>query len=93
MNAWLRGPLKDVFQEFVMQQKEILGMPVNHAKLGPMFQQHVDSQADEARSLWTLLSLALWERKHYRGRFHQPSELLLQRTSTSVVPSATVATT
>ncbi len=93
MNAWLRGPLKDVFREFVMQQKEILGMPVNHAKLGPMFQQHVDSQADEARSLWTLLSLALWERKHYRGRFHQPSELLLQRTSTSVVPSATVATT
>ena len=51
-----------------MERKEILGLPVNHEKLRRMFQQHVDNQADYARSLWTLLSLALWEEKHYRAR-------------------------
>jgi asparagine synthase (glutamine-hydrolysing) len=68
MNAWLKGPLKNVFQESVIERKEILGMPVNHDKLRLMFQQHLDNQADNARSLWTLLSLALWEEKHYRSR-------------------------
>lgn len=69
MNAWLRGPLKDIFQDSVMKRKEILGMPVNQKKLRVMFQQHVDNQADRARSLWTLLSLALWEQKHYQARY------------------------
>lgn len=68
MNAWLRGPLKDIFQESVLKRKEILGMQVNQKKLHVMFQQHVDSQVDRARGLWTLLSLALWEQKHYRSR-------------------------
>ena len=70
MNDWLRGPLKDVFQESVLKRKEILGMPVNQKKLHLMFQQHVHNQIDRARSLWTLLSLALWEQKHYQARHH-----------------------
>lgn len=68
MNAWLRGPLKDIFRESVIERKEILGMPVNQEKLRLMFQQHTDNHVDYARSLWTLLSLALWEQKHYRSR-------------------------
>ena len=68
MNAWLRGPLKGIFQESVMERKEIMGMPVNQEKLRRMFQQHMDDHVDYARSLWTLLSLALWEQKHYRAR-------------------------
>jgi asparagine synthase (glutamine-hydrolysing) len=75
MNAWLRGPLKDIFQESVIERKEILGLPVNQEKLRLMFQQHSDNQIDYARSLWTLLSLVLWEHEHYQARHnihHQP---------------------
>ena len=68
MNAWLRGPLKNTFHDAVMTRKEILGMPLNQKKIGGMFQQHVEKRADQTRSLWTLLSLALWEKKHYRVR-------------------------
>jgi asparagine synthase (glutamine-hydrolysing) len=68
MNGWLRGPLKDIFQETVIQRKEILGMPVSREKLRLMFQQHADHRADHTRSLWTLLSLALWEQRHYQPR-------------------------
>jgi asparagine synthase (glutamine-hydrolysing) len=68
MNAWLRGPLKDTFDGAVITRKEVLGLPLNQKKIGAMFQQHVESRANRGRSLWTLLSLALWEKKHYRAR-------------------------
>ena len=88
MNTWLRGPLKDVFQDSVMERKEILGMPVNHKRLHLMFQQHIGKQADYARTLWTLLSLVLWEQKHYRSRFHPRGRRPGQNDRT--VPSATL---
>jgi hypothetical protein len=68
MNAWLRGPLKDTFHDAVMTRKEILGMPLNQKKIGAMIQEHMEKRVDQTRSLWTLLSLALWEKKHYRAR-------------------------
>jgi hypothetical protein len=42
-------------------------MPLNQKKIGAMFQQHMEKRADQTRSLWTLLSLALWEKKHYQA--------------------------
>jgi asparagine synthase (glutamine-hydrolysing) len=66
MNAWLRGPLKVIFEEAVMGRKEILGMPVNQCELQNMFQQHIANRHDYARGLWTLLSLALWEKRYYQ---------------------------
>ncbi len=67
MNTWLRGPLKDVFQEYVIESKEILGMPVNHEQLKNMFERHLSGQREYARGLWTLLSLALWDERHYHA--------------------------
>jgi asparagine synthase (glutamine-hydrolysing) len=68
MNTWLRGPLRDVFQEYVTETKEILGVPLNREKVRAMFQQHIANRRNYGRRLWTLLSLALWEQKHYRSR-------------------------
>ena len=76
MSAWLRGPLKDTFHEAVMTRKEVLGMPLNQKKISAMFQQHMEKRADQARSLWTLLSLALWEKRHYRARHTNNSAIL-----------------
>src|SRR5262249_20123351 len=33
MNNWLKGPLKEVFQDAVMERSEILGMPLHHESL------------------------------------------------------------
>jgi asparagine synthase (glutamine-hydrolysing) len=68
MDAWLRGPLKKIFQESVVGRKEISGIPINQKKMRAMWQQHLKEQADYGRSLWTLLSLVLWDEKHYRAR-------------------------
>ena len=80
MNAWLRGPLKNTFHDAVMTRKEILGIPLNQKKIGAMFQQHMGKQADQTRSLWTLLSLALWEKKHYQAR-HEANDSAALRSS------------
>jgi asparagine synthase (glutamine-hydrolysing) len=65
MNTWLRGPLKGIFEEAVIQQKELLGMPINRQAMRNFFQKHITSQCNHARGLWTLLSLALWQKKYY----------------------------
>jgi asparagine synthase (glutamine-hydrolysing) len=66
MNAWLGGPLQDIFRECVIKPKDLLGMPINQESLHAMFEAHVAGQSNHTRALWTLLSLALWEQKHYR---------------------------
>jgi asparagine synthase (glutamine-hydrolysing) len=90
MNAWLRGPLKDTFHEAVMTRKEVLGLPLNQKQIGGMFQQHVESRADRARSLWTVLSLALWEQRHCRVRLSQHD--WWHRPGSKTKPSAFAAT-
>jgi len=65
MNTWLRGPLKTIFEEAVMGKNDILGVPLDRQGLRTMFGQHIANQRDHARGLWTLLSLALWEQKHF----------------------------
>jgi asparagine synthase (glutamine-hydrolysing) len=65
MSAWLRGPLKSIFEEAVLEQKELVGMPLNGQVLRHIFRKHITKQCNYARGLWTLLSLALWERRHY----------------------------
>jgi hypothetical protein len=57
--------LKSIFEEAVLEQKELVGMPLNGQALRNIFQKHVTKQCNYARGLWTLLSLALWERRYY----------------------------
>ncbi len=66
MGAWLRGPLRPVFEEAVLGKGELLGLPVNKKAARAMFDQHLSEQVDYGWRLWVLLSLALWE-KHYRS--------------------------
>jgi asparagine synthase (glutamine-hydrolysing) len=68
MGAWLRGPLRPVFEEAVLEKGEILGLPVNTKAAREMFDQHLSEQADYGWRLWVLLSLALWENYYRPGR-------------------------
>jgi hypothetical protein len=68
MGDWLRGPLRQVFEETVVNRKEILGLPTNRQAIREMFHRHQSKQAEYDRGLWVLLSLALWEEKHFKTR-------------------------
>jgi asparagine synthase (glutamine-hydrolysing) len=67
MDAWLRGPLRQVFEDEILDRKDIVGLPVNRNSLRRMFQQHLSGKVDYAWGLWILLSLSLWEKRHFNG--------------------------
>jgi asparagine synthase (glutamine-hydrolysing) len=74
MDSWLRGPLRNTFETVVLGRKDILGLPVCNKSLQRMFEQHLSMGVNHARGLWTILSLCLWEDRHFRAR-HQYSFL------------------
>lgn len=65
MADWLRGPLKDVFVDLVLSRREILGLAIERPTLEKLLSDHVGGRADHHRSLWLLLSLALWHDKQW----------------------------
>ena len=68
IGAWLRGPLRAVFEEAVLGQPEILGLQVNKKVAREIFDRHCSERFNYRRVLWVLLSLALWQEAHYRSR-------------------------
>jgi hypothetical protein len=68
MDSWLRGPLRQTFEEVALSRKEILGFPVSDRFLQRMFEQHIAGEANNARALWTILSLFLWADKHFGAK-------------------------
>jgi asparagine synthase (glutamine-hydrolysing) len=75
MNAWMRGPLRPLFEEMVLGRKTILGISINREALRKMFTQHLEGQIDHSWGLWVLLSLTLWEDKHYHARAKLPPKM------------------
>ena len=65
MATWLRTSLKEMFAEHVLKRTEILGKEINRGALRRVFECHINGRCNHARGLWPLLSLALWEEKHY----------------------------
>lgn len=65
MGAWLRGPLRPVFEDVVLPRREMLGLALDGKQLEKIFRRHVRRLEDSTWLLWRLLSLALWEGRHY----------------------------
>ena len=68
MGAWLRGPLRPLLEEMLLEHQAIAGLAIDRAALRAVVQQHLSSGADFGWQLWLLLSLALWERRYGRSR-------------------------
>ncbi|HSE43438.1 MAG TPA: asparagine synthase-related protein, partial [Acidobacteriota bacterium] len=66
LNQWLKGPLRPLLEDYLLQKKEILGLEFLNGGVREMAARHLSGQNDEAPSLWNLLHLSLWEQKHYR---------------------------
>lgn len=67
MATWLRTSMKEMFEEYVLKQPNVLGIEINRAVLQRVFDQHIRGTHNYAKGLWPLLSLALW-RKRYCSR-------------------------
>ena len=65
---WLRGSLRPAVEEYLLQRDEILGFEINRKAFHDLFNEHFSGRLDYGWGLWPLLSLALWERYHLRGR-------------------------
>jgi asparagine synthase (glutamine-hydrolysing) len=66
MSSWLRGPLRPVFEDLVLSRHELLGLPMDRNALRRIFRRHLMRLEGSPWLLWRLLSLALWETRHFR---------------------------
>ncbi|MEQ1846183.1 MAG: asparagine synthase-related protein, partial [Nitrospira sp.] len=78
MATWLRTSMKEMFEECVLKQTDILGLEINRGALRRVFEQHVQGKRNHAKGLWPLLSLALWTKK-YRSISPVSSDHVLTR--------------
>lgn len=66
MAAWLRGPLRRLFGDLVLSRGDLMGVPLARAEVARVFRRHCWRIESSPWLLWRLLSLALWEARHYR---------------------------
>lgn len=66
MSDWLRDPLREQFEDLVMNRDDFLGQRIDKGALRMLYDQHLSGAEDHAMGLWPLLSLALWQDHHLR---------------------------
>jgi asparagine synthase (glutamine-hydrolysing) len=64
MSEWLRGPLREQFEELVLARHDFFGERIDRKALRDLYSRHLSGAEDHARGLWPLLSLALWKNAH-----------------------------
>jgi asparagine synthase (glutamine-hydrolysing) len=70
MDAWLRGPLRPVFEEAILGRSDILGFRLDKRAAHEMFDRHLSERVNYDWQLWTMLSLVLWTERHFAGNRH-----------------------
>src|SRR2546422_9153986 len=66
MDDWLRGPLRPLLEDMVLSRPDLLGLSLNRAAFQRIVRRHRQRIESSPWLLWRLLSLALWEARHYR---------------------------
>ncbi|NLB71028.1 MAG: hypothetical protein GX797_03365, partial [Chloroflexi bacterium] len=64
MGSWLRGPLRVMFEETVLNRDALMGLEINRGMMRKHFDDHLSSRLDRSWGLWIFLSLAIWEDVH-----------------------------
>ena len=59
MSNWLRGPLREQFEDLVIKRDEFFGQRVDQQALRSLYDRHLSGYEDHAAGLWPLLSLYL----------------------------------
>lgn len=66
MGDWLRGPLREMFEDLVLSRDALMGLEINQTAMLQAFQEHLEGRFNRDWGLWIFLSLALWEQTHYK---------------------------
>jgi len=64
MSRWLRGPLRETFEDAVLSRSDFLGLPLDRMALARIAGGHANGDDRDGWLLWRLLSLALWQDRH-----------------------------
>lgn len=78
MATWLRTSMREMFEEYVLKQTDILGLEINRVALSRVFDQHIHGKRNYAKGLWPLLSLALWTKKYYSSSPVSSNQVLIR---------------
>jgi asparagine synthase (glutamine-hydrolysing) len=62
--AWIRGPLRPLFEESLSEKALLAGGIFDPAAVRALLQTHLQGRADLRKPLWTLLMFQLWQRQH-----------------------------
>jgi asparagine synthase (glutamine-hydrolysing) len=65
VDAWLRGPLRSMFEAAVLDHNARVAGLVDQTLAAKLHQEHIAGSARNGRTLWSLLVLARWA-EHYR---------------------------
>lgn len=63
IGAWLRGPLRGMFQELTTDSIAVDRGYVTQSGIDQLFKEHMSGRADRTMQLWNLLMLELWFRE------------------------------
>ena len=61
--AWIRGPLRPMFEELFSETELRRGGLFDPRAARALLQRHLDGQADLRKPLWTLAMFQLWQRQ------------------------------
>lgn len=61
MRQWLSGPLRELFEETVLNRTSLGGLEIDRPKMRSLFEDQLKGTTDRSWGLWIFLSLALWE--------------------------------
>ncbi|MCI0463979.1 MAG: asparagine synthase (glutamine-hydrolyzing) [Gemmataceae bacterium] len=64
IDAWLRGPLRPLFEETVLHSQARVGSLVNQATARKLFSAHCSGVGRHGNVLWSLLVLARWAERY-----------------------------
>jgi asparagine synthase (glutamine-hydrolysing) len=62
--AWIRGPLRPLFEEMLSERALREGGVFEPQPVRELLQKHLAGRADLRKPLWTLLMFQLWQRNH-----------------------------
>jgi asparagine synthase (glutamine-hydrolysing) len=62
--AWIRGPLRPLFEESLSEEALHDGGVFDPPAVRALLQTHLDGRADLRKPLWTLLMFQLWQKQH-----------------------------
>ena len=74
VDEWLRGPLRDVFEESVLNPRAVVGELIDQGSARKLFDSHLKGWSRNGSVLWTLLALGSWADRYMRAddRRQQP---------------------